>query len=295
MAQQSKYRGVSWHVEFGLWEVTVQKNRLGWFEEEEDAARAYNCGVRRCFLRPVLNIIDVDNHAGATAAAAVIAGAGACAGAGVGAAAVAPTLAPMNAEAVAVVEDGAFKSDTAAGTAASSLGLAVAAALVMPGAFEFGAPHGRLVAAQPRACLPLLNISGDKTLPLPRVLSDHSINCHQVHWMAGALYTQCAQIINEMDPIMSARESGAAVGAHTGDMSKAEQLERMTMTLRTIDTMLRTTAAEAAAAAGEGAVGTGAGRAGAGEVVVARDRVGAGGGARATGTGLGHLLNSEAP
>lgn len=49
----SQFRGVCWCKAVGKWQSQIMHNKknsvLGWFEKEEDAARAYDAAARQCF------------------------------------------------------------------------------------------------------------------------------------------------------------------------------------------------------------------------------------------------------
>ena len=88
--RQSKHRGLSWSVEQGQWEVKVLTKLVGYFHDEDDAARAYNLEARRRFDRPALNdvvepgLLSAAAETGAAGGDAAGADAGARAGAGAG-------------------------------------------------------------------------------------------------------------------------------------------------------------------------------------------------------------------
>mmetsp|Transcript_12622 Transcript_12622/g.31025 ORF Transcript_12622/g.31025 Transcript_12622/m.31025 type:complete len:273 (-) Transcript_12622:559-1377(-) len=62
----SKYTGVSYHANRGKWQVKIRSNgkqkHLGYFEDEIEAARAYNRAAREVHSNPKLNVIPEEDN-----------------------------------------------------------------------------------------------------------------------------------------------------------------------------------------------------------------------------------------
>ena len=47
--RSSRFKGVSWYTRSGRWRATAARRHVGFFDDEEDAARAYDAAARAAF------------------------------------------------------------------------------------------------------------------------------------------------------------------------------------------------------------------------------------------------------